>query len=91
MIAVYDRPESMTEAQYQEISARVSALGDGVRGLKHHSCFGNEPHLAVFQIFDEQADYEAFTEHLTPLLEEAGVRLGSPDPVPVIAFSEPGA
>lgn len=86
MIAVYYSPESMTQAQYEEVGRKLEAAsGPASKNLKVHSCFGQEGALAVFEIWESQEAYDAETSKLFPILEEAGVKLSRPaDIVPVV-------
>ena len=64
MIAVYVKPWMMTIAQYHEVHKRLDASGAIPHGGRHHSCFGPDGHLRVFEIWDSQEDLKAFEEHL---------------------------
>lgn len=84
MIAVYVHPESMTVAQYNKVHERLQASGAPEQGRKHHSCFGEDGHLMVFDIWERQEDFEAFAQHLGPILEEEGIKGRPPDILPVV-------
>jgi hypothetical protein len=73
-------PEYMTAAQYDD-SLRL--LGEsGVqfppKGLEYHVCFGEEGQLAVSEIWSSKEDFEAFGDHLKPVLAKAGIKLAGP-------------
>ena len=87
MIAVYVSPESMTIEQYDKARERLQASGAPETGRKHHSCFGEDGHLMVFDIWDRQQDFDAFAGHLLPILKELGITSARPpDVMPVVAF-----
>jgi hypothetical protein len=89
VIAVYYSPEALTAAQYEQIGERLTASGAPEGGRKHHSCFGEEGRLMVYEIWDSPEDLEAFTQHLNPILSELGVTSNRPpDVMPVINLSQ---
>jgi hypothetical protein len=73
MIAVYVQPESLTVEQYNKARAGLEASAANVEARKHHSCFGDDGQLMVFEIWDSKEAYEAFTEYLRPVLQEIGI------------------
>ena len=84
MIAVYVRPESLTVEQYDKARAGLDASGASTTSRKHHSCFGEDGHLAVFEIWESQQDYEAFGRFLLPVLREVGIAAGPADILSVV-------
>ena len=79
-IAIYFHPEAMSATQYDEIMTRLDAAGQGKpRGRTHHSTFGPDDHLMVYDIWDSQEDFDAFGQTLMPILAELGVDPGQPD------------
>jgi len=89
MICVYMSPESMTLEQYHKVHARLEAAGVPHKGRKHHSCFGEDGHLMVFDIWESKEDWEAFAAQLMPILEDEGLSAGRPpDVLPVVAFAQ---
>jgi len=83
-IAIYFHPEAMSATQYDEIMTRLDAAGQGKpRGRTHHSTFGPDDHLMVYDIWDSQEDFDAFGQTLMPILAELGVDPGQPDVMPV--------
>jgi hypothetical protein len=73
VIAVYVKPETLTIEQYNDARKGLQASGADVTGRKHHSCFGDDGQLMVFEIWDSQENYEAFGEYLMPVLKEVGI------------------
>ena len=88
MIAVYLHPDGMTKTQYEQIAGKLEASAAPRQGLKHHSCFGEDGHLMVFDVWESQADWDAFVSHLTPILEELGIG-GEPAVMPVVDIIQP--
>jgi hypothetical protein len=83
-IGAYFSPASMNVAQYEDVLRRLEAAGQGrPKGRLHHSSFGPEDHLMVFDIWDEQASMEAFIAVLMPILAEVGIDPGEPDIMPI--------
>ncbi len=73
MIAVYVKPEKLTVEQYNKARKGLDASGANMEGRKHHSCFGEDGQLMVFEIWDSQASYDAFGKHLGPVLQDVGI------------------
>ncbi|MGI8664043.1 MAG: hypothetical protein ACR2LQ_12665 [Acidimicrobiales bacterium] len=83
-IAVYIHPEAMSAAQYDEIMQKLEAAGQGQpKGRSHHSVFGPDDHLMVYDVWDSQESFDAFGQTLMPILGELGVDPGQPDVMPV--------
>ena len=83
-IAIYFNPDAMTAEKYDEITKRLDAAGQGTpKGRSHHSVFGPEDRLMVYDIWDSQEDFDAFGKTLMPILAEFGVDVGQPDVMPV--------
>ncbi|HEY6319817.1 MAG TPA: hypothetical protein VI462_18245 [Acidimicrobiia bacterium] len=89
MIAVYINPDSMTKAQYDQIAAKVMAGGPPPAELKHHSCFGEEPKLMIYDVWESQAVWDGFWQRLQPLFDEAGVKDANPLTMPVVDMIQP--
>jgi hypothetical protein len=60
MIAVYVKPESLTVEQYNKARKGLEATGANMKGRKHHSCFGEDGQLMVFEIWDSQENLRCF-------------------------------
>jgi hypothetical protein len=79
MIAVYVKPESLTVEQYNLARKGLESSGANLKGRKHHSCFGEDGQLMVFEIWDSQESYDAFGKFLMPVLQEVGIVPSSHD------------
>lgn len=87
MIGVYYSPESLTQEQYAEVGRKLEAANAPMDGLKVHTCFGNDGELAVFEVWETQAAYDAQTPILIPILDEVGIKLTRPaDVVPIVSL-----
>jgi len=73
VIAVYVKPETLTIEQYNKAREGLDASGANMAGRKHHSCFGEDRQLMVFEIWDSQENYDAFGKFLMPVLKEVGI------------------
>jgi hypothetical protein len=83
-IAIYFHPESMTSDQYDQIMKKLDAAGAGApKGRSHHSAFGSEDGLMVYDVWDSQEDFDAFGKTLMPVLADLGIDPGTPDVMPV--------
>ena len=89
MIGVYIRPASMTPEQYKSIDDQVRATGVELKGLKVHTCFGEGPGIAIFDVWETQEDFDAFAAVLGPIVAASGLEALQPMIVPMIAFEAP--
>jgi hypothetical protein len=78
-IVVRFSPASLTIAQYDESIRRLRENGMiPADGMELHVCFGTDGNLLVSEIWDSREQWEAFGEHLLPLLAAAGITPGEP-------------
>ena len=80
-IAAYFHPKGMTLDQFFEIHRRLEAAGVGLReqeGRLHHSCFGEDGDLMVYDVWESPAAFEAFGQKLMPILADLGIDAGEP-------------
>lgn len=90
-IAAYFQPKAMTYDQYLEIHRRLEAAGVGLGnqdGRLHHSCFGDDGSLAVYDIWESPEQFEAFGAKLQPILAEMGVEMSGPPAVMPVQFMD---
>ncbi len=88
MIAVYVKPESLSVEQYNQARKGLAASEANMDGRKHHSCFGEDGQLMVFEIWDSQENYDAFVKFLVPVLQEVGIVPSSQDIMQVVNFEQ---
>jgi hypothetical protein len=78
-LAVYFHPKGLTAQQYDETHRRLSEAGAASpAGRIHHSCFGADGSLMVFEIWESQEAFQAFGPTLMPVLEQVGIDAGEP-------------
>lgn len=74
----------MSVEQYDDIMKKLDAAGAGKpKGRSHHSTFGPKERLMVYDVWDSQADFDAFGATLMPILAAAGVDPVQPDVMPI--------
>ncbi len=74
-VVVRFKPTSLTAEQYDK-SLRKLEEGEvdfPPEGLDYHVCFGSDGNLLVSEIWDSREQFEAFGEHLMPILTEIGI------------------
>jgi hypothetical protein len=80
-IGMYFHPTSLTTQQYDEA---IRELGAGrPAGRLHHSCFGADGDLMVYEVWESQEAFDQFGQVLMPILREVGIDPGAPDVMPI--------
>lgn len=85
-IAAYFHPNGMTLEKFHEVHRQLEAAGVGLadqQGRLHHSCFGEDGDLMVYDIWESQEAFEAFGAKLMPILASVGVDAGQPAVMPI--------
>ena len=83
-IAIYFRPQSLTAQQYDEAIAALEAAGAATpAGRVHHSCFGPDDALMVYEVWESPQAFEEYGPVLMPILHKVGIDPGTPDVMPV--------
>lgn len=83
-IGAYFSPKTMNTQQYAEVLKQLTAAGAGSpKGRSYHSAFGDPNALMVFDVWDSQADFDAFGATLMPIMAKIGVDPGQPDIMPI--------
>ena len=73
-------PASATTEQYDETIRRLEGSGDWLpEGLEFHVAFESDGKFRVTEIWDSQAQFDAFGKHLMPILEDVGIDPGAPE------------
>ena len=78
MIGIYIVTKNMTIDQHTKGRARLQEAGAPEGAMKVHSCFGEDGHLQVFDIWESQEAFDEFLEYLGPVMEELGIELAQP-------------
>jgi hypothetical protein len=72
-------PPSLTAEQYDEVVRRLTEAGVfPANGLDYELCFGSGDDLKVSQVWDSQAQLDAFGASLRPILGDMGIDPGEP-------------
>jgi hypothetical protein len=88
-VAVYVHPKAMTMKQYEEVHRRLTEAGQGDPPARlHHSCFGPDGMLMVYDVWESAESFQAFAGALLPVLAEVGVDPGQPMVMPVVRMSQ---
>ena len=75
-------PTGLTKAKYDSTIEEIKAAGQfPPDGLEYNICFGDESDLRVSEIWDSQAQLDAFGERLMPILSAAGIVMTGPPEV----------
>ena len=83
-IATYFHPESLTAQQYDEAIRQLEAAGAATpSGRVHHSCFGPDNALMVYEVWESPQAFEEYGSVLMPILQKVGIDPGTPDVMPV--------
>ena len=78
-IAVCFHPKNMTLDSFEETHRRLEAAGAAKpEGRIHHSCFGEDGSLMVYDVWETPESFEAFGVVLMPILAELGIDAGEP-------------
>ena len=79
-ITVIFPPAGTTTEQYDEIVRRLEEAGAGApAGRRYHTCFGNPEALAVVDVWDSIAEFEAFGQILMPIIQDVGADVAEPE------------
>jgi hypothetical protein len=79
-IATYFHPQSLTAQQYDEAIRELEAAGAAnPAGRVHHSCFGPDNALMVYEVWESQRAFEEYGPVLMPILHKVGIDPGTPD------------
>jgi hypothetical protein len=83
-LAIYFHPKSLTAAQYDSAVKELAAVGaDRPAGRSHHSCFGPDSDLMVYEVWESQEAFEEYGKVLIPILTRIGIDPGAPDVMPL--------
>jgi len=78
-LGIYFQHGGFTAEKYAEALAKLEAAGAGTPdGRTLHVALETDGGINVFDIWDSQAQFDAFGETLVPILTGLGVELGAP-------------
>ena len=79
-VAVLFHPLAMSAEQYDEVTKRLEAADAGApAGRVYHVCFGPSDKLRVFDLWDSEDNFDAFSRTLQPILDELGINSAEPE------------
>jgi hypothetical protein len=83
-IAIYFHPKSLSTRQYDQAIKELEAAGAAnPPGRIHHSCFGPDGDLMVYEVWESQQAFEEYGPVLMPILHKAEIDPGTPDVMPI--------
>ena len=78
-LAFYFAHEGFTPEKYAQALSKLEAAGAGApKGRTQHIALESDGEIQVFDIWESQADFDAFGTVLMPILGEVGVELNPP-------------
>ena len=78
-LGFYLAHEGFTPEKYTEVLKKLEAAGAGApKGRTLHVALESDGAISVFDIWESQAEFEAFGTTLVPILAELGVVLNDP-------------
>jgi hypothetical protein len=79
----------MTFEQFEESHRRLDEAGAGdPKGRIHHSCFGQDGDLMVYDVWESPEAFGAFGQTLMPILSEVGIDPGEPAIMPIYRLNQ---
>lgn len=83
-LAIYFHPKSLNGERYDRAIKELETAGaDHPVGRLHHSCFGPDGDLMVYEVWESQQAFEAYGTVLMPILHRIGIDPGTPDVMPL--------
>jgi hypothetical protein len=78
-LGIYFQHGGFTPEKYADALSRLEAAGAGAPdGRTLHVALETDGHIDVFDIWESQAQFDAFGQTLVPILTELGVELKAP-------------
>jgi hypothetical protein len=78
-LGIYFVHGGFTPDKYDQAIKKLEAAGQGSpKGRSFHAALESNGEIQVFDIWESQADFDAFGPVLIPILGELGVELGEP-------------
>ena len=80
ILARFAPTSNVTTEQYDETIRRLEKSGDWLpEGLEYHVAFKSDGKFRVSEIWDSREQFDAFGEHLMPVLKDVGIEPGKPE------------
>lgn len=78
-LGIYFAVKGMTAEKYATVHRQLEAVGQGnPRGRTFHAGFRAADGIHVFDVWESQESFEAFGQHLMPILVQNGIDPGEP-------------
>ena len=78
-LGIYFVHQGFTPEIYEQALSKLEAAGAGSpKGRTYHVALESDGQIQVFDIWESQADFDAFGATLVPILGGLGVELGEP-------------
>ena len=73
IVAMFD-VDGASASKYDEVVRRLTEIGQRVPdGQMYHICYGDTQRLQVINVYESQAQFDAFGAKLMPILQEMGI------------------
>ena len=73
-IGIYFPVQGMTAEKFATVHERLEAIGQAMpQGRMFHAGFNVDGGIHVFDVWESQESFEAFGQHLMPILGELGI------------------
>jgi len=80
ILARFTPTSDVTTEQYDETMRQLEKSGHWLpEGLEFHVAFKSDGKFRVSEIWDSPEQFEAFGEHLMPILKDVGIEPGTPE------------
>ena len=80
MLARFSPASPTTTQQYDDVMRRLESEGHWPPdGLEYHCAFVVDGNIRVSEIWDSRDQFEAFGQHLMPVLDDEGIDPGQPE------------
>ena len=80
MLVRFTPASSVTTEQYDETISRLEKSGAWPPdGLEYHCAFKSDGKFRVSEVWDSREQFDAFGEHLMPVLKDVGIEAGAPE------------
>ena len=78
-LGIYFAVQGMTAEKFSTVHERLEAIGQAnPSGRTFHAGFHVDGGIHVFDVWESQDSFEAFGQHLMPILAELGIDPGEP-------------